>query len=79
MDNKTTNQTTEFRAVSPIGTVSNNCVFCGNQLRDLKKDWRERKYHKICFKKQKEKWYVQNLIKNYKKSNICNLAAPSSS
>ena len=49
-----------------------NCVLCGNQLRDLKKDWRERKYHKICFKKQKEIWYIEHLIK---RSNICNNSA----
>lgn len=49
-----------------------NCIYCNKQLRNIKKDWAIRKYHKSCFKKQKETWYVDKLVTQFNQLNVSN-------
>ena len=40
------------------------CKFCGKKLIELKRDWLTRSYHKTCFKKQRDIWYIDKQIKH---------------
>ena len=51
-----------------------DCVYCKKQLKDIKRDWATRKYHKTCFKKQKDIWFVNNLVAKYKNLQISNFS-----
>ena len=39
------------------------CKFCGKKLIQLKRDWDKRSYHKPCYKKQRDIWYIDKQIK----------------
>ena len=52
-----------------------NCIYCNKQLRNIKKDWAIRKYHKSCFKKQKETWYVDKLVTQFNQLNVSNFSS----
>ena len=51
-----------------------DCVYCKKQLKDIKRDWATRKFHKSCYKKQKDIRYVDNLVAKYKNLQISNFS-----
>ena len=42
------------------------CKFCGKKLIQLKRDWDTRKFHKTCYKKQRDIWFIDKQINNYR-------------
>lgn len=56
-----------------------DCVYCKKQLKELKRDWTTRKYHKTCYKKKKDIWYVDRLVENFNQLKVSNLTTISSS
>ena len=56
-----------------------DCVYCKKQLKELKKDWTTRKYHKTCFKKKKDIWFVNKMVSDFNRLNISNFTTCSSS
>ena len=49
-----------------------NCKYCNKQLRNIKKDWITRKYHKTCFKKNKDIWIVNKMVSEFNNLNVSN-------
>ena len=56
-----------------------DCVYCKKQLKKLKRDWTTRKYHKTCFKKKKDIWFVNKMVSDFNRLNISNFTTCSSS
>ena len=52
-----------------------DCVYCKKQLKELKRDWTTRKYHKTCFKKKKDIWYVDKMVSEFNRRNVSNFSS----